>query len=563
MSGVATGSTPAASLLTCVRAQVAAEVRTRLRSPGTVVAVLAILVVSFLWIPDPASQAVSISWDTQAGQRQTGLYTSAYVGTAAASLAGVFLSLIGFYLVAGSVRRDRESGVGAILAATPLSRTAYLAGKLAAHTVYLHAVGLAALASGVIVFLRYGTGPFVAWQFLAPFVAFVPASLAFTAALALLFDTTPGLRSRGGPVVYFFAWSFGLILLPIALHGGVERQVRYEGPMVFDPTGMATLMVQIERQADVKPGTASIGIEISEKPMARVEWHAGYLTAGFLLSRLLSLGWSAVPLALGVLFFDRFDPARTRHTTRRRGLLARLGSRSDRESIRGSRGSRGAADVVDGPAGSPGAVGGSYFKGVPTAPSVWGAVAAEARLVWLTASWLRWPLVAAALGAAVLPGPATRVALAVFLLLLAPILSEVAAREDLAGTRGLVQSQPGVPRSMVLWKAAAVLLFVLALGLPATLRAGSEAPERGLAVTTGLAFVAALSVACGALSGGGKLFSGLYTAHWYLAVNGAGALDYCGAFGGGLGIGTRATYLAAGASMLTLAWVVERWRVLR
>lgn len=546
MSVAAAGSTGAASLLTCVRAQVAAEVRTRLRSPGTVVAVLAILVVSFLWIPDPASRAVSISWETQAGQRQTGVYTSAYVGTVAASLAGIFLSLIGFYLVAGSVRRDRESGVGAILAATPLSRSAYLAGKLAAHTVYLHAVGLAALASGVIVFLRYGTGPFVAWQFLAPFVAFVPASLAFTAAFALLFDTTPGLRGRAGPVVYFFAWSFGLIVLPLELHGGVERQARYEGAVVFDPTGMATLTVEIESQADAKPGTASIGIEYSEKPIQRVEWHAGYLTAGFLLSRLLSLAWSAVPLALAVFFFDRFDPAWTRQTTRRRGLRARLRSRAGEAAP--------APSADDHPSGR------THLEGVQAAPSVWGAVAAEARLVWLTASWLRWPLVAAALGAAVLPGQATSAALAVFLLLLAPILSEVAAREELAGTRGLVQSQPGLPRSMVMWKAGAVLLFVLALGLPATLRAGAEAPARGLALATGLAFVAALSVACGALTGGGKLFSGLYTALWYLAVNGAGSLDYCGAFGGGLEIGTRAAYLAAGASVLALAWVVERWR---
>jgi ABC-type transport system involved in multi-copper enzyme maturation permease subunit len=536
----------AASLLTCVRAQVAAEVRTRLRSPGTVVAVLAILVASFLWIPDPASGAVSISWTTQQGQRQTGLYTSAYVGTAAASLAGVFLSLIGFYLVAGSVRRDRESGVGAILAATPLSRTAYLAGKLAAHTVYLHAVGLAALASGVIVFLRYGTGPFIAWQFLVPFAAFVPASLAFTAGVALFFDTTPGLRGRGGPVVYFFAWSFGLVILPLALQGGVERTARYQGPIVFDPTGMATLMAQIESQADVKPGTASVGIEYSDTPTQRVEWQSRYLNTRFLLTRLLSLGWSLAPLALSVWFFDRFDPARTRQASRRRGLLARFRSR--------------ATDSAQPTSADDGASRRTHLDSVPTAPSLWGAVAAEARLVWLTASWLRWPLLAAALGAAVLPGDATRVGLAAFLLLLAPILSEVAAREDLAGTRGLVQSQPGVPRSMVLWKAGAVLLFVLGLGLPATLRAAAEAPARGLAMATGLAFVAALSVACGATSGGGKLFTGLYTALWYLAVNGAGALDYCGAFGGGLGIATRVTYLAAGVTMLAFAWGVERWR---
>ena len=47
---------------------------------------------------------------------------------------------------------------------------------------------------------------------------------------------------------------------------------------------------------------------------------------------------------------------------------------------------------------------------------------------------------------------------AAFLVLLVPVIAEVAAREDLAGTRALVYSQPGVPSSPVLWKAAAVAL---------------------------------------------------------------------------------------------------------
>ena len=55
----------------------------------------------------------------------------------------------GFYLVAGSVKRDRESGLGAILAATPLSKAAYLGGKFAAHFAYLLVLDLLALAAGL------------------------------------------------------------------------------------------------------------------------------------------------------------------------------------------------------------------------------------------------------------------------------------------------------------------------------------------------------------------------------------------------------------------------------
>jgi hypothetical protein len=523
------------TLLACARAQVAAEVRMRLRAPGTVFAVLGILALSFLWLPDPGSNAVAISWSTRAGQRLTGLYTSAFVGTASAALAGLFLSLIGFYLVAGSVRRDRESGVGAILAATPLTKTAYLSGKLAALTVYLMTVGLAALASGILVFVRYGSGPFVFWQFLAPFLTFVTPALTFTAALALLFDATPGLRGRGGLVAYFFVWSFGLIAMPAQLHDGADRPAL---AAVFDPTGIAALLAQIDAQSDVKPGSVSIGVEITDTHLPQVPWRIAYLRPGFVALRLLSLCWAIVPLAASVALFDRFDPARRRARVPRRDrapfALAASNEPAAARTVRLSR--------------------------IEASPSAWGAILAEARLVWLSASWLRWPLAASALAAGLLPGAATRGALAAFLLLLAPILAEVAAREALSGTRGLVQAQAGVPASLVLWKAGAVLVFVLAFGSLALLRTAAEDLQRALALAGGLVFVAALSVACGVVTGGGKLFTGVYTTQWYLAINGAGFLDFSGAFGGGLGLGARTAYLAAAAAALLIAWAIEAWR---
>ena len=40
---------------------------------------------------------------------------------------------------------------------------------------------------------------------------------------------------------------------------------------------------------------------------------------------------------------------------------------------------------------------------------------------------------------------------AVLLVLLIPVVAEVAAREQLSGTRSLVFSQPAIPSSAVLW----------------------------------------------------------------------------------------------------------------
>ncbi|HLE84508.1 MAG TPA: hypothetical protein VJG13_09230, partial [Thermoanaerobaculia bacterium] len=88
-----------------LRAQVEAETKTRLRSTGTLVAVVALFAASFLWIPDPAKNSASIAWQTADERTVSGVYNSAYVGASSAIVAALFLSLIGFYLVTGSVRR--------------------------------------------------------------------------------------------------------------------------------------------------------------------------------------------------------------------------------------------------------------------------------------------------------------------------------------------------------------------------------------------------------------------------------------------------------------------------
>ena len=73
-----------------------------------------------------------------AGHR--GIYNSAWVGCLVAMLAQSFLTLAGFYLVKNAVERDRRTGVGQILAATPLSGPTYLLSKLLSNFAILSAM---------------------------------------------------------------------------------------------------------------------------------------------------------------------------------------------------------------------------------------------------------------------------------------------------------------------------------------------------------------------------------------------------------------------------------------
>jgi len=527
-------------------AQIGAELKMRLRSLATPIALIAFFAAAFFWIPDPHGNAASITWDLADGRVQAPLYSAAYVGFALAILSGIFLSMGGFYLVAGSVKRDRERGLGAILAATPLSKTAYLGGKFAAHFAYLLVLDLFALVAGLLTFVRYGVGAFSPLEFVGPYLLLTLPAIAAVASLAVLFDVTPGLRGRGGLVLWFFVFLFGLVKLPLDMAGlggdGAPAKSTMSRPY-FDPSGIVTDQWMIRKTIPGDVTGVSTGHISHDKGIERVPWKGGRITTELVAMRAFNFALAGIPLALAVLIFDRFDPARGRRRARKQSRLAGLVGK-----LKGAR----FAEVADADGFPVRAVALSPVAPHPTAK---GAIYAEARLIWESATWIKWPLAIAALLAGLLPG---NFAQGLFLVLLVPVISEVAAREKLAGTRALVYSQPGVPSSPALWKAAAVSIVVLMLGAPLAMKCFLVSPVRGLACLAGLVAVAGVSVGLGSLSSGGKLFSGLYLAVWYMGLSNLPAADFTSALSTSPVPVWSFLYMGLGVALVGVAVVRER-----
>ncbi|HVM74472.1 MAG TPA: hypothetical protein VMT75_02445, partial [Candidatus Saccharimonadales bacterium] len=104
--------------------------------------------------------AVFLSYATATGKvfiqfdEYRGLYTSGWIGTLVALTITCFVSLVGFYIVKNSVERDRDTGVGQILAATPLSKAAYAFGKFLSNFAVLSTmVGVLAVAAVAMQFI--------------------------------------------------------------------------------------------------------------------------------------------------------------------------------------------------------------------------------------------------------------------------------------------------------------------------------------------------------------------------------------------------------------------------
>ena len=89
-------------------------------------------------------------------------------------------------------------------------------------------------------------------------------------------------------------------------------------------------------------------------------------------------------------------------------------------------------------------------------------------------------------------------------------------------------------------------------------RALFRSPLHGMAFIVGIVFVASFAVSAGYITKGGKLFSGLYVALWYLAMQRLEPVDFCAVVSPDPTILTRLAHIVISDVLLSTALLVER-----
>ncbi|MDH5440532.1 MAG: hypothetical protein OEY31_07995, partial [Candidatus Bathyarchaeota archaeon] len=82
----------------------------------------------YIFVPAPDANYVTLGWGSSTTFYR-GVYNSAWIGALVAMLTGMFLTLLGFYVVNDSVKRDEQTRVGQIIATTPLRNSDYTLGN--------------------------------------------------------------------------------------------------------------------------------------------------------------------------------------------------------------------------------------------------------------------------------------------------------------------------------------------------------------------------------------------------------------------------------------------------
>ena len=217
-----------------------------------------------------------------------GRYNSAWVATGMACWASFFLSLIGFYIVRGTVEHDRRTRVGEILATTPIGRLSYLLGKFLSNlSVFVCMLAVLALGAVVMQWLRGEDMRVDPGAILTPFLLVSIPCLAFVAAVALLFDSLPLLAGAVGNTAYFFVWLwlvermdrlsslrwdlFGKNVVASSLAASVQEQFGEGGYRL---------------QTTIKSLAAAAGLQASQEYIS-FTWHGLHYTPGIVLDRLV------------------------------------------------------------------------------------------------------------------------------------------------------------------------------------------------------------------------------------------------------------------------------------
>ncbi|PDP86982.1 hypothetical protein CQJ94_14295 [Glycomyces fuscus] len=488
------------------------DLRERVRRPSYAVTLLGSAVLAYLAVP-----AADGHWTVVDAGGYRGVYDMAYVGAAVALGGALWLALGGFYVARGSVARDRSTGVGGVLAATPLRPPAYLAGKLLSNVAVLLSMVAVLVAVALVMWWTRGEDTAVdPVGLLVPFLVVTVPVVVAVAAAALLFDTVPGLGGGLGDILWIPVWTV------VALGGQSSRAP-------FGGIGVQTLAdpfaASMERAGIAVEGEFSLGFTKVEEPLTPIPWEGLAVDGAFLAERLLIVA-AAVALALLPAVWLRVRGTRSAPWSGTREVPGARTVRALRALV--------PRDLVS-----------AEFRILVSGVSVW------------------WWLGSAVLGAAglLLPVEAVRaVVLPACWIWPALVWARVWTVQVGTGVEALLAAYPRPARRQLAGWAAGVLLAVVSGAGPLVRLAAAGDTAAVAAWCAGAVFVPALAAALGALGRTPTLFQVLYPMLWYLAVNGVAAADPMGMTGTGPG---PVPVVAAGVLLLAVALLAGQARRLR
>ena len=503
------------------------EVRLRTRRLSTLFALLALVAIAWMMIPDVATGNTLISFSDR---RVT--YTSATMALGSAAFGAILFGLFGFYLVRGRIAEDIRSGTGAVIGATPVGNAMFLFCRWLGAVATLTALVTCFMLAIMALQLLRGEGPIEPLIYLQTYALMMFPMIFFSAACAVLCDSVPLLMGKLGDVLFVFLW-IGQLTLIAAQTPGETGVPAY---LYLDMSGMASAghALLTHMGSHFSLGASQFNPALPTLTMPTLMWTFDLAAARFVVAAVAML-----PLLPAMLLFHRYsqDKVKLARSRKRRSPLE-VTDQLLRPLSRLTRPLFGMAAALPGLAGQ---VLADVALTLVASPSSVAALLVVLLLSLLTP--------AAGLGG-VLTG-----AVAAWGILVCSVATRDydAGLEDMSGAvRG------GIAQRFVRQYGATVVLGLMFCGV-AALRWSVASPVRALAVVAGVLSLSAIASMLGRCTRTARTFLALFLFGLYIAVNAVKAplVDAVG-FNGVATTASALTWLMAGAAALVLGYAWNR-----
>jgi len=482
----------------------------RVRSYRFLVMLLFTIFATYIFIPAPKS--VQIAGLQLGGYRS--IYNSAWIGSMTTLLMGEFFLLFAFYLLKGRIEQDRVSGVGQIIATTPITKNIYIMGKWASNMVVVTAMVVVIIAACIALqYIRGEDYSLKLWAITSPFVLVLLPALTIVAVVAVLFDSINWLRGALGNVIFFFI-AYPALTLALDLAG---NNIIY--PSIYRACAEQFFNCNPIRQIDAGMPPL-LGLPIF--PYHGVSW-----TMDIITGRLALMPIGILIALLASWLFHRFDPAESEttlpkiflwqnKTTPAIKLVTSMADETTPVFISNQR----TLTPITSRANS------SLSK------IYWQLLKQEIKLTFKGVSWL-WYLIAfglITLSLLLSLDSTILVILPMGWVLPLPLWSVMGAREARHGVEQIIFSTPHHLQKQlpIAWLVGVLIALVMGSGIILRLMFAGQWNTL-LAMLIGAMFVPTLALAMGIGSRGSKLFEGTYLFVWYLSsIAGVQILDYMG-----------------------------------
>lgn len=511
------------------------EVRLRMRRTGTLVAVLALIVLTWLMVGDPAGSQVMLVADNARVA-----YTSTSLALGSAGLGGLFFGLAGFYLARGRMSEDVRSGAGSVLAATPVSSAVFLFGRWLGSVAYLCGLLVIFMLTMLVLHMVRGEGPIQLLVYGQMFALVMLPLVFFTAAMALLCDSWAPLMGKRGDVLYFLLY-LTQMALPIAV--STEGRYGWTPLLLLDFSGLGATVLMIRET--IHSSSFALGGGSFDATLPPVYLPTWLWSAQLVFTRLGCALLAMLPLLPAFRLFHRFSPDRVKVRaagTGRWSPLA-LANRLVRPLTRLVRPLFALASRVPGLAGQALAVLALTLMSNP-------AAILAAMVLLIVGSFVP----AVALGGVMIA------AIAIWGIL----VSDISVRDHQHDVAAMSGAAPGGSGRRYAAQLLASCLLALMFAAPVLLRWSMTEPLRAAALLTGVLTLAGAASMLGSLSRTARAFLALFLFGLYIATQAAKvpALDVVG-FNGVANVQTVSVQLLLGLLLTIGGLGYQRWRSAR